>query len=280
MPNSKYWCFTDFQVNEARHSFLQGLYPETVNQICYQEEVCPTTGRRHFQGFLGLTKKISRKKLQSLMDQPGLHCDPVKKSVAAAANYCRKSESSVPGGMRYDAGLDISQGERSDLQQVKYDLDRGSTLGQVYDAHFETSARYYRFFKEYLLHKQVPRSDAPQVYVLCGPTGTGKTKWVYDRFGCKGVYAKDPTNKWWDGYEQQHCLLIDEFHCNIPLNYMLRLLDRYPMIVETKGGATQFNSPVICITSNVDYVDWYSHCDPKSKDAFTRRVTEFVDPTV
>lgn len=273
MPNSKYWCFTDFDCTLDRHKFLQGLYPQVCNQLVYQEEVCGSTERHHFQGFIGFSRKISLTEVKRLL-QSNLHVESVKKSIAAAQNYCMKADSKVSEGMEFSAGINKVAGSRTDLLICKDLLDKGISDADLYESHFETSAANYRFFDRYRLAKASHRMEPPEVIILYGPTGTGKTRWVYDNF--TDVYSKDPTNKWWDGYRQNQCILIDEFHCNLPLNYMLRLLDRYPMTVETKGGSTVVNSPTIVITTNLNpTVDFYSECDHRSRAAFFRRVTSY-----
>lgn len=71
-----------------------------------------------------------------------------------------------------------------------------------------------------------------------GVSGSGKTRAVYDEFGRDDMYVKDPTNIWWCGYEGQRCILIDEFYGTMQFSYLQRLLDRYPMTMEIKGGHT------------------------------------------
>lgn len=277
MPNSKYWVFTDFDVTAERDTYLRSLWPDTVSQICYQEEECPDTHRRHFQGFLAVTEQSSMATIKATLDSLEVHVEPVRKCNAAAQNYCMKSETKVRDGFSYEAGINKVRGERTDLMMVKAKLDEGATLAEVYEAHFESSCRFSRFFKEYALLKQAPRCTEPSVYVLCGPTGTGKTRWVYDNFGQFGIFPKDPGNYWFDNYYQHHCVLIDEFDCGISLSYLLRLLDRYPMMVENKGCYVNFNSPNICITSNVPFDEWYGSAMPRQREALKRRITEFID---
>jgi len=53
------------------------------------------------------------------------------------------------------------------------------------------------------------------------------------------IYWKDDT-KWWDGYDKHESIVIDDFRAsNIEFNHLLKLLDRYPMRIETKGGYRQ-----------------------------------------
>ena len=52
--------------------------------------------------------------------------------------------------------------------------------------------------------------------------------------------AFDEGAKWWDNYAQEEIIILDEFYGWLPYCEMLRLLDRYPCQVETKGGSINF----------------------------------------
>ena len=52
-------------------------------------------------------------------------------------------------------------------------------------------------------------------------------------------------------------MVLDDFYGWIKFDEMLRLLDRYPLLVETKGGTTHFTSRFIHITSNKHPSSWY-----------------------
>lgn len=68
---------------------------------------------------------------------------------------------------------------------------------------------------------------------------------------------------WWDGYSGQHTVIIDEFYGQLRWSFVLQLLDRYPLRVETKGGCVPFVSRRIIITSNREPSQWYkSSIDP------------------
>lgn len=114
--------------------------------------------------------------------------------------------------------------------------------------------------------KTEPRSWDTCVHVLQGPTGTGKSKWAQD-FDPKG-YWKQRSN-WWDGYTKQETVVIDEFYGWLPFDLLLRLCDRYPLLVETKGGQVQFLAKTIIITTNMLPCNWYRNAYFPS---FARRV--------
>lgn len=114
----------------------------------------------------------------------------------------------------------------------------------------------------------------PEVVWLYGPTGTGKTNMArkyfeyLQRTGDSEItnYIRTPGPiKWWDGYEGDIYTVIDDFRRNQLRDvggfaYLLRLLDRYPVRVEIKGGSVPFVAHYIIIT-----------CPRHPEDEFTYR---------
>lgn len=107
--------------------------------------------------------------------------------------------------------------------------------------------------------------------VFWGPTGTGKSRLAWHEAGLE-AYPKDPRTKWWDGYDGEQCVVIDEFRGDIDIAHLLRWLDRYKVIVEKKGGRAVLKATDFWITSNLHPNDWYKGVDQLTKDALARRI--------
>ncbi len=75
-----------------------------------------------------------------------------------------------------------------------------------------------------------------QCMVFWGKTGTGKSRRAWDEAGLD-AYCKDPRTKFWDGYQDEENVVIDEFQGGIDISHLLRWLDRYPVRVEIKGAS-------------------------------------------
>ena len=119
---------------------------------------------------------------------------------------------------------------------------------------------------QYQILKRDQRRWKSKVYVLVGEPGTGKSKWALDNF--PNAYWKQRGN-WWDGYHHDE-VVLDDFYGWLPFDTLLRLLDRYPLLVETKGGQASFIAKTIVITSNALPREWYQNV--RNYSALARRI--------
>jgi hypothetical protein len=124
---------------------------------------------------------------------------------------------------------------------------------------------------------QPERTETTELHIYWGPTHTGKSHTAFEEARKLGpVYVKPSDSQWWDGYEGQPSVILEDFRGEIPLAMMLRLADKYPLRVQVKGGYKQFNSKRIYITSNIDVDEWFNTNQKgyeASMDAFRRRIT-------
>lgn len=107
-----------------------------------------------------------------------------------------------------------------------------------------------------------------RVVTIKGPTGCGKSYGVYSRYSGELV-TMSATNggTWFGGVEQGRVLLLDEFVGQVPINFLLQLLDPYPFRLPTKGGFTPAFYEIVFITTNLDPSQWYAATPgPNSSD--------------
>lgn len=86
------------------------------------------------------------------------------------------------------------------------------------------------------------------------------------------AYPKDPRTKFWDGYQDQAHVVIDEFRGGIDVAHLLRWLDRYPVNVEIKGACVPLKATHFWITSNLPVERWYPDLDYSTLEALMRRM--------
>lgn len=91
---------------------------------------------------------------------------------------------------------------------------------------------------------------------LSGPTGTGKSSWVWEHFQREEVYpvprrATTGHCLWWDHYTQQKVVLIDDIRPSwFSFNDLLAVINHIPYWCRTQAGSfVPFNSRLVVITS-------------------------------
>ncbi|APA62664.1 putative replication protein [uncultured virus] len=122
-------------------------------------------------------------------------------------------------------------------------------------------------------------ANGVKVRVIQGPTGVGKTWSIHAAH--PGLYVVPTPDKsggtpWFDGYTGQSVVILDDFSGEIPLPFMLRLIDRYPMQVQCKGGFLNWVPDTVYITSNVPMGDWYQGAANGHMEALRRRTGDVV----
>lgn len=170
-----------------------------------------------------------------------------------------------------------SQGNRTDLEELKVSILGKRPMEEIAVEHFSSFIKYQRGIQaaRYVLAER--RNWMCSVIVYWGRTGAGKTRAVYSNLpNAKDLYVH-PGGPWFDGYDMQPIVLFDDFAgSEFKLQYLLKLLDRYPMQVPIKGGFVSFIPKEIYITSNLDPEDWYRNAHQEHRLALFRRFTNVV----
>lgn len=195
-------------------------------------------GTPHLQGYIEFTNS---KKLEWLRKiNPRIHWEARRGTAQQARDYCAKE------GEFWEWGELSKQGKRSDLDNVAEAIRDGVSISDLCKDYGALMIRYGQSVVKYRGMCMEERKEAPTVRWIWGATGTGKTRQVRDSH--ESLYFKN-RSKWWDGYEGQEAIIIDDFDARSwDFRDILRLLDRYPYRGELKGGHTQINSPYIYIT--------------------------------
>jgi len=211
------------------------------------------SGTPHYQGYILFKNARSFESVKKLL--PRAHIEVQKGSYQQAIDYCSKEDTRIDGPYRW--GEPAAQGKRNDLDEVKTKIKAGAPMTQIADEHFRDWCKFNKAFKEYQSMCMEKRSWAMDLVLLIGPSRTGKTRTAMEMAG-ESIYVK-PPGKWWDGYNGEHTVVWDEFYGHsYPFTELLRVLDRYPLQVEFKGGFHQFSSRRIIFTSNQEPKDWYN----------------------
>lgn len=131
--------------------------------------------------------------------------------------------------------------------------------------------RWQRALDTYRAAVAEPRNHPMEVLIYWGESGTGKSKKAFEEN--PGAYWKT-KGPWWQGYENQETVIIDEFYGWLEYDFILRLTDRYPMNVQIKGGHAVFNSKRIIFTSNKKWEEWWERAH--DLEPLRRRISKVV----
>lgn len=172
-------------------------------------------------------------------------------------------------------------GYRSDLEDVTSLIRDGAPLAQIAAENLSTYIKYSRGIKSALAILRAPHSMERYVHILHGPTGTGKTRSVWERHGAE-VFSFGDIKDWFDGYGGESVILCDEVTYDavtntlngLPIRWWNKFLDRYPMRLQVKGGSCLHQAKAIYLTTNQDpRRDWWTCLPLGESAAFWRRVT-------
>lgn len=256
---ARYWLLTIPQ-----HEFTPYLPPGT-QWLRGQLERGNDTGYLHWQLVVGFANPTRLAAIKRLF---GDSCHAEKTRSAAADSYVFKEDTSVEG-TRFELGTKpISRASKTDWDKIRESAKSGRFDDIPADIYIRCYHQLKTIAKDHLRPEPLERS----VYVFWGTTGTGKSRRAWDEASFE-AYPKDPRSKFWDGYQGQENVVIDEFRGGIDISHMLRWTDRYPTIIEAKHGATILRATKIWITSNLSPTEWYPDIDEETKNALMRRLT-------
>lgn len=259
------------------------------------------TGTPHYQGYLELDRHRRRAHVAKML--PTAWIAKRQGTAREALTYCLKEATEQEQQLLTEQGADYtsacdsstelpriittstedgklkqmlseSTSSKQDVHQrllnLKAAIDQNKTDTDLANMDFPLFIKHYRGLSHYRMITAPKRDHPVEVIVIQGPTGTGKSKWSMDTY--PDAYWKQ-RSQWWDNYEQQETVIIDEFYGWLPFDNLLRLCDRYPLLVETKGGQINFNAKTIVITTNQIPDRWYKNV---YFEAFIRRVSRWV----
>lgn len=268
---SRSWVFTVNNWTEVQLDNLKELASddkECVYTVIGKE--VGESGTPHLQGCITFKSPKRRAAVSKLI--PSAFVDRAR-SVAHARAYCTKEDD--------DAFVQDNrkQGARTDLQ-IAVDMVATQGVLMIVEQDPAMFVRYHAGFEKLEARLQKPRDPnaPPEIWWLFGPTGVGKSRFVHEREA--DLWVAMASHKWWEGYDQQEAILIDDMRCNYaPFNELLKILDRYPYKAERKGSYVQVNSKRIYITSQFPPHKVYNRENRSGEDInqLYRRITKIIE---
>jgi len=273
----QYWFLTRNNWTDTQRRLLEGLPTE---YLCYQPEI-GENGTPHLQGWFSLRPDVKRSfnQLRSSLGTQ-FHLEELKGTFEQVDEYCSKVETRDPGA---EFGVvrrgSIPDRDRRGVKEPTLGVVAGAALDGMplhrlacrYPVSF---LRHHSGLAALISAAALARdpSKPPDVRWYWGGTASGKTRAAWSELGT-GAYCKPSEGRWWDSYRPGQLVIWDEFReTSCSFQYLLSLLDRYPLQVEVKGGHVQFNSPVIIVTCPYHPRDVYT-CSSEDVGQLLRRIS-------
>lgn len=233
-----------------------------AKQIVFTKEI-GEEGTPHLQGYVVFPKAMSLRSLKTIHGKA--HWE---QAIAAecAAIYCLKVDS-----IKVVNQNNTHQGSRRDIDAAYDAVEADVPLGD-----FCRTARpgiqAIATYKAAKFAMAMPRAIEDLDVIWCwGPTGSGKSHWAWTTY--PELFSVDSA-KWWDGYEGEETILFDEFRSDqMPWSRLLKLTDKYPMKIETKGSWVQAQYKRVIITAPMPPQEMYANLGEDVRQLL-RRITQ------
>lgn len=259
---SRRYCFTWNNPDQHSGDVLELFAHEYCPYLVYGREV-GEGGTYHYQGFFTL-KKTQRLAALKRLIAPSVHFEVAMGTSVQASDYCKKD------GDFTEFGECPSQGSRTDLSTATTMIKKGASMQEVADECSEVFVKFGRGLRDLALTLAQPFDyTATRGMWIYGPPGTGKSHTA--RRLDPDAYLK-AQSKWWDGYANQHTVILDDLDTNVLGHYLKIWADKYACTGETKGGTVNLQHRTFIVTSNYHPGDlWKESDDQQMLEAILRR---------
>lgn len=264
------WCFTLNNPTEEEERSITTILQDVddkdspIRYIHYQKEQ-GNQHTPHLQGYVAFKQKQYFQRVKDILKNNRLHLTACMGTEEQNITYCSKPEGRLQGP--FYNGKRLKKGQRLDLEGFRDRMitKQYQTFKDVFESNdYKIAIKYAKMVTSTLpfYQKQRDSSKAPKIKIYYGSTGCGKSHIahkLHPNAYILPVKEKRDKNTWWNYYQGEDTVLIDDFDWRkYPINYMLKLLDRHKMKVETKGGIVHLNATVFIITTNFAPKKWYT----------------------
>lgn len=269
-PQARYWIGT---INEGHGMWMppQSLSGHSGLVWLRGQQEIGDSGNRHWQIFAAFNKKVRLNTVKQAIGNG--HWEPSRSE--AAEEYVWKEETRVDGTQFELGAKAFKRNSATDWSKV-VSLAKSGRIDTILEQEPQVEIQHYRTLKQIAVdHLQCPPNlPGPCGKWIYGPPGVGKSFWAREQWG-SSLYIK-AQNKWWDGYQGQRYVLLDDFDSKVLGHYLKIWTDAYSFTAETKGGTMQIRPDLFIITSNYKPEDIFD--DSVLADAVSRRCQKIYIP--
>lgn len=252
MSRSRAWTFTINNYTDASYDAIKEV---DCKYLVVGKEV-GEKGTPHLQGYIYFDNAKTLRAAKGLLPQQP-HMEVAKGNAQQNFEYCSKDGDFFEKGDR-----PLTAKDKGELEQKRYERAwELAKTGDIEEIDVDIRMRLYGTIKRIRADYQaMPQSlDQLDFWWFFGASGTGKSRAAREEN--PGYYIKN-KNKWWDGYVDQPCVIIEEwFPAVVPaLQQMLKeWCDHHPFSAETKGSSMNIRPVKIIVTSNYTLEECFGH---------------------
>lgn len=280
MPNSRKqnrFCFTLFNYDDWTVP-LAGGDLDSIRYLCFGEEKCPTTGRRHLQGYIVFRDAILiRDVIDTCFVDRDVRVFVAKGKSSENVAYCRKDGVFTEFGDQPSDEFTAMERLRGYVREIRDESKSVASFVLDMPEVFHMYGRTLERAEDLTLSGRF-RDFVPRVYWLYGPTGSGKTRRAVELAGNSVYWYQHSDHGWQDGYSGESSIIIDDFRGNIKYEELLRMLDRYPYSFPRRGRRpVPVMATTFIITSSLSPDEAYPRRNERDSIAqLRRRITEEI----
>lgn len=246
------------QCERTKEELLEWLRArgDVMCAIVCREDHHETDGR-HLHAWVKLDrqKDVTAKQWGTLFDWDGVHGNYTRvtcstRSIADTVKYVMKDGDFKAWNCNPDA---LSNPEKS--HERKYDNERiiNTPMKQLVDEgviNIKEVPQYLRGVQIYkLLDKPNKKSKCRGIW-LTGRAGCGKSTWAEALGNHLGGYFEKSQNRWWDGYDKEKVVILNDLDTETLLHYLKIWADKFPCKGEIKNGYIWLHHDWFVVTSN------------------------------
>lgn len=195
-----FWILTVPHPSEILLRLSEGSLPVSVVWARGQLER-GESGYEHYQCCVAFETKTSLAGVRKLFGD--VHAEITRS--AAAIEYCGKEETRIGATFEFGA-RPIARNSKPDWDSIWSSAVSGDLM--AIPASIRVSS--YRALRSIGADYAVPLAMEREIFVFWGTSGTGKSRRAWAEAGLE-AYSKDPRSKFWDGYQAQRHVVVDEF---------------------------------------------------------------------
>lgn len=266
---SRWWIFTLNNPEVTPEELWQRAHAFHASFLAGQLER-GESGTLHFQFVTFSKEKVRFSAVKKAF--PQAHFEPCKDPDKAVL-YCTKEDTRVGEIFRF-GDIPLQRNSKTDWDSV-FEAAKAGRMDLIPS---QIKIKHYGNLKAIAKdHLKGLTTDTVRGIWIQGKPGHGKTH--FGRVTLAGenssYYAK-MANKWWDGYQGEPIVVLDDLDKKAEcLSHQMKLwADKWSFVAESKGGAVPPMHQVFVVTSNYTIEDIYG-ADPVLVEALSRRFKFF-----